>query len=146
MDPIDILNLKRLNKEKREVVSFRQYMIFLIETPICRIPRNKIEDSITLIHLESDKFSPSTLMEKYHKNMPEDDKLALAKVVPHHFGKESDKNLVKYFFNNFIDSEHSISDIKENFDQSEKIRSDTNIGFSLRTKMKNSMKYLSSRV
>ena len=104
MDPIDILNLKRLNKEKREVVSFRQYMIFLIETPICRIPRNKIEDSITLIHLESDKFSPSTLMEKYHKNMVEEDKLALAKVIPHHFAKESDKNLVKYFFNNFIDS------------------------------------------
>lgn len=146
VDAIDIWNLKRLNTEKRERISFRQYMMFIIETPISRIPRSKIEERIKEIHFESSEFSPAVLMEKYHKSMPDTEKSAIAKAIPHHFGKESDKNLVKYFFSNFIDTEHGVAEIKENFDQSEKLKSDTNIGFSLRTKMKNSMKYLSTRV
>ncbi len=68
--------------------------------------------------MESDQFNPSVLMEKYHKNLTDADKNAIAKAIPHHFGKQYEKNLVKYFFSNFIDAEHMISDIKDNFDQS----------------------------
>ena len=45
-----------------------------------------------------------------------------------------------------MEVEHSISAIKENFEESDKIKNDANIGYSLRTKMKNSMKNLSSKV
>jgi hypothetical protein len=35
--------------------------------------------------------------------MGESDRVAISKSIPHHFGKESDKNLIKYYFNNFIE-------------------------------------------
>jgi hypothetical protein len=37
--------------------------------------------------MESEKFNPNVLMEKYHKNINDTDKAAIAKAIPHHFGK-----------------------------------------------------------
>ena len=90
-------------------------MMFIIETPISQVPKERIEEKILFIHPESDQFTPSILMDKYHKNIDDEEKHALAKQIPHHIGRDSQKNLVKYFFNEFMDVEHSISVIKDNF-------------------------------
>jgi len=42
-------------------------------------------------------------MDKFHKDIDENNRHAIAKTIPHHFAKDSDKNLVKYFFSNFIE-------------------------------------------
>jgi hypothetical protein len=44
-------------------------MIFFIETPISQVDQRKITDDIRKIHMESDAFKPSTLVEKYHPNL-----------------------------------------------------------------------------
>lgn len=68
------------------------------------------------------------------------------KAIPNHFGKNSQSNLIQYFFDNFIDLEKNITTIKENFVQTDHIKNDASVGFSLRTKIKNSMKLLSDKV
>ena len=86
--------------------------MFIIETPISQVPQNLIAEKITFIHPESQSFSPSILMEKYHKEMKDEEKYAIAKHIPLHMDKNHERNLVKYFFGNFMEVEHSISAIK----------------------------------
>lgn len=121
-------------------------MIFFIETPISQVEQKKIIDDIRKIHMESDGFKPASLVEKYHPNMQLQEMQNLYKAVPNYFDKNADSNLIQYYFDSFIDLEKSISQIKENFVQSENITYDASVGFSLRTKIKNSMKQLCDKV
>jgi len=67
--------------------------------------------------MESDQFNPAILMDKYHKELKDNEKVSIAKMIPHHFGQQHQKMLVKYFFPNFMEIQRSILLIKENFDQ-----------------------------
>jgi hypothetical protein len=53
---------------------------------------------------------------------------------------------VSYYFDTFIDLERAIGSIKDNFVQTERVKNDASVGFSLRTKMKHSMKQLCDKV
>ena len=118
LDPIDVWKFRKQNPETRNKIAFKQFMIFLIETPISQVPRSRVSENILQIHIESEHFSPSVLMQKYHKDMPEEEKTSIGKAIPPYFDKSHEKNLVKYFFNDFMSVEHSISAIKDNFEQS----------------------------
>lgn len=41
-------------------------MIFIVETPISQVDHKKISEDIRKIHMESDGFKASSLVEKYH--------------------------------------------------------------------------------
>lgn len=51
-------------------------------------------------------------MEKYHNRMDPEEIQKLYKVIPLHFGKKAQSNLVKYFFSEFIELEKHITQIK----------------------------------
>lgn len=63
-------------------------MMFIIETPISQVPPDRIAGQINYIHVESDSFSPSILLEKYHQEMGDEDKYTLGKNIPQHFDKD----------------------------------------------------------
>lgn len=96
--------------------------------------------------MESNGFKPSTLVETYHPGMQLQEMQNIYKAIPNHFDKNADSNLIKYYFDSFIDLENSITQIKENFVQNDNITYDASVGFSLRTKIKNSMKQLCDKV
>ena len=85
-------------------------------------------------------------MDSFHNNMDAAEMSAINKAIPHHFAKNAEANLVQYFFEQFVDLEKSASEIKDNFVQTERIKSEASVGFSLRTKIKNSMKQLCDKV
>lgn len=86
MDPIDILEYKKRSEEDRDWESFKKFMYFLIETPVTKVTRPVIEKYITNIHIQSEDFNPDVLISKFHKTMTEQEKAALCKVIPLHFG------------------------------------------------------------
>lgn len=108
--------------------------------------QRKISEDIRKIHIESDQFKPSTLIEKYHPNMQLQEMQDIYKAIPNYFDKNAQSNLIQYYFDPFVDLEKSITQIKENFYQTENIAYDASVGFSLRTKIKNSMKQLCDKV
>jgi hypothetical protein len=63
-----------------------------------------------------------------------------------HFGRNYQPNLMKFYFSNLIELENCIKEIKENFDNSDSIRSEGNVNLSIRTKLKFSMKSLTDKV
>lgn len=73
-------------------------MYYLVETPVTKVSRAVLSQFINQIHMESEDFSPDILIGKYHKKMTDQQKSALSKVIPLHFGIEYKKNLTVYFF------------------------------------------------
>jgi len=61
-------------------------------------------------------------------------------------GKFADNILAEYFFEGLTEIESQICKARDNFVQVETIKSDSSVGFSLRTKIKNSMKKLCDKV
>ena len=61
-------------------------------------------------------------------------------------GKFADNILAQYFFDGLTEIEGQICKARDNFVQVETIKSDASVGFSLRTKIKNSMKQLCDKV
>jgi hypothetical protein len=112
VDPIDILKFKHESQQRRTKVKFKDYMIFLIETPISQVEQRKISEDIRKIHIESDSFKPAALIEKYHPDMQLQEMQNIYKAIPNYFDKNSDSNLIQYYFDPFIDLEKSITQIK----------------------------------
>lgn len=98
LDPIDVLEHKKNSHEERDWLLFKQFMYYLIETPVTKVSRAVLAQHINQIHMESEDFSPDILMGKFHKKMTDPQKSALSKVVPLHFGIEYKSNLTTYFF------------------------------------------------
>ena len=117
LDPIDIWEFKENSKEARSKMAFRQFVTYFIETPISRVPRNYVEEHIKEIHIESEDFNPTVLVNEFHKDMNPENRNSIGKVIPLHFGKDSKKNLALYNFSFLVDLEDSIGGIKECFDQ-----------------------------
>jgi len=42
LDPIDVFEFRAANEQRRNKVSFRDYMMFFVEIPICQIPQQRI--------------------------------------------------------------------------------------------------------
>jgi hypothetical protein len=143
---VDVLAFKHESAERRAKVKFRDYMVFLVETPISQVEPRKITKDIRKIHMESDAFEPSTLIKNYHPSLPVTKMPDLFKAIPNYFDKNADCNLVQYYFDPFIDLASSVTQIKDSFVQSENIAYDASVGFSLRTKIKHSMKQLCDKV
>lgn len=121
-------------------------MVFIVETPISQVDYKKISEDIRKIHMESNTFKASSLIEKYHQGLTVKEMEDLYRAVPNFFDKNAEANLIRYFFDAFMDLEKSVTQIKENFYQAENISYDASVGFSLRTKIKNSMKQLCDKV
>lgn len=85
-------------------------------------------------------------MDNYHAAVEQQELQTLHKAIPTHFGKNAEPLLVQYFFDQFVELEKSIGMIKENFVQTERVKNDASVGFSLRTKIRHSMKQLCDRV
>ena len=65
------------------------------------------------------------------------------KAIPVQMGRNADHFLAGYFFEGLVEVEKQISAARDNFVQVERIKSEASVGFSLRTKIRQSMKHLS---
>ena len=68
------------------------------------------------------------------------------KAIPAQMGRMAENFLVEYFFQGLVEVEKQISLARDNFVQVERIKSQASVGFSLRTKIRQSMKHLSEKV
>lgn len=127
-------------------MKFKDYMVFLVETPISQVDSRKITKDIRKIHMESEAFDPATLLKNYHPKLPLSAMQDLFRAIPNYFDKNADCNLVQYYFDPFVELASSITNIKDSFVQNENIAYDASVGFSLRTKIKQSMKQLCDKV
>lgn len=76
----------------------KQFLAFLIETPVTQVNPKYISEHIQSIHIESENFKPSTLIDKYHPSLGLKEFQNYHKVIPSQMARISDNLVVEYFF------------------------------------------------
>lgn len=102
VDPFDLLAFRAAVGERRNKLADKQFMGFLVETPVTQIDPRTIDDHIHQIHLESPQFNPGFLFDHYHPNLPLKDLQLYHRAIPTHMGRNADQLLVQYFFEGLV--------------------------------------------